>query len=179
MATGALGYIGLENDSDTSGAAVAVNLLTGLLWEFGVATTTVTMSDLLGTSCAGYGGCANCPSTDACLSTCPITQYPVTDSATCIPCTTCPDGCVRGDNCYLCYDIYCTTCSTFETGSCTNCEGATTLANSRCVCSERNIYGELMTRGDDESYCCAHGCGACTAEVHFVACTACLDDKYG
>jgi hypothetical protein len=163
-------YIVEDNSSYTKtiGYKSGFNYFTGFLYEFGISNYQFDVSTLVAiTGCQTDGNsydCSFCPEigvTDDCLSTCEITEFPVS-GGDCGDCDgTCSEGCVRSENCYLCYDYHCSSCTSFVSSACLSCEEPGLSESTNCSCNE-NMYGDLYQRSSNEDPCCAARCGNCT-----------------
>ena len=81
-----------------------------------------------------------------CLSTCLINDYPQSN-ADCGDCqASCLNGCVKGTDCYLCYDYHCTDCTDFDSGSCATCDSLTSSSGGACTCSATDWKGDIYER---------------------------------
>ncbi|CAG9335172.1 unnamed protein product [Blepharisma stoltei] len=103
----------------------------------------------------------------SCLSTCSYSAYQ--DGASCLSCSSCTKGCVRGNSCNICYDILCLVCSGFGAGKCTQCISSANLVSGSCFCNPG--YGASV----DGLSCalCPSECSLCTISI-YNKCTACI-----
>ena len=129
--------------------------------------------------------CTNCSSSCAggtadCLANLDITAY---DGGSCAG--GCDRGCRRGEACqtcdgsdtlcHLCFDVECTKCTDYDSGSCETgkclASGNSAVGTGTCACNSG--YG----RASEDELCktCHTNCGSCTASEtgNYAACTGC------
>ena len=167
-----------ETDSDSSGSSSNVRYFSGFIYQVAIANYLITPSTLFEDTCSGYSGCNSCPTNGECLSLCPFDEYPNTDG-TCGSClSSCSEGCVRAQNCYLCFDFHCETCTNWPDGACTDCE-AVAEGTTSCTCTT-NFNGDQYTRSNTniEEPCCASGCYVCDDVRDFIHCSQCLTSHF-
>ena len=104
------------------------------------------------------GYCSNCPP-GACVIDCAITHTLVDGS--CAECNDCPQGCIYPEDCDMCLDRYCATCSNYE-----NCETCAVNAEFNpetgiCEC-------DASHRPSDDFQCvdCNPACALCEDETN-------------
>ena len=177
---GSWGAIGARYDG-SSGTTSVVNHFQGFIYsinvEMGLQTTSTIQGYVTSSGCQD-GTCSICPTaTTTCLWTCAIDQYAI--NSTCTACPTCPtqhptdwDGCVRAENCNVCFDDQCSRCTNFDQGSCSDC---ITDANTKtaCVCDDFNYYS------DSQHAClpCSTNCADCFGDTKY-ECTNCRSGFY-
>ena len=152
-------YIGFKHNKDLDGP----NPFNGFMYEVGVSNYAIDLGTLFSSSCSASSSsytCGVCPVDGVCLSRCSISEYPSDeDCGTCDE--SCSTGCVRSQNCHLCFDFHCSTCSTFSEDSCTECEESAELNSDNCACG-LNFNGDPFLRDSLPSPCCAARCATCS-----------------
>ena len=170
-------YIGYK---DLTGVGSGTDRYLGFMYQSGISNYVANVASLVATSgCVQDGtsyACSTCPivnGSDNCLSMCDIDQYPVR-GGDCQSCDgSCTQGCVRAENCYLCYDYHCEACDTFVSAECLTCELPGIVDSpSNCYCTD-NINANQLTRSTVEEPCCATRCGSCTEPQYYQYCTSC------
>ncbi|CAG9335204.1 unnamed protein product [Blepharisma stoltei] len=109
----------------------------------------------------------------SCLWTCDINNYYTGSS--CSSCNSCSLGCRRSQNCNICYDLLCDTCSGFDSGECINCVSNATPSAGVCACNTN-----YLVSGDGLScnWACTIGCASCTGYLVYNQCITCKSNYY-
>ncbi|CAG9334513.1 unnamed protein product [Blepharisma stoltei] len=126
------------------------------------------------------GDCKSCSSCDYtlpefCLDDCPFHQFYDPDKNKCVECDSSCGSCVRKENCSLCIDKLCSSCSTFE-DACDKClENASMNEDSICKCADEFIYNPsvgLCTECYEINSLCVISCPTLYISQENYTCTA-------
>ena len=140
----------------------------GFIYSIAIYFTRPSLSTLVSNSC---DKCSICPAIGICMPSCNITTYSSTVSD-CIQCnSTCTTGCRNSENCNLCDDSNCLTCTKYTNNSCTECKENFEIQNSTCVaCSDSKYYNSTLMKCE----ACIGLCLSCTS-LNF--CTSCVGNS--
>lgn len=148
------------------------NYYTGYIRSISVWNTDQNLIGEVITSCKG--NCNICPGTGLCLSDCEYTSY---INNTCQACNqNCTAGCVRPDDCNLCYDRLCGSCSDYTPVGCTECVDGASFISNVCYCTS----GPAKAKTNGNLYCstqCMSYCATCTSSNNG-DCTSCSSGYY-
>lgn len=104
------------------------------------------------------GSCEICPKSGICLNNCKYYQY---FSNNCTNCSqSCIDGCVRQEDCNLCFDRLCESCFDYSSTGCTKCVNGAVMKNGECQCEN----GDVQVKDNGNYYCkvnCMEYCKGC------------------
>ena len=143
------------------------NYYQGFIYSIEIYSSSASSDLIVSTAC---DGCSICPLSGICYSLCNITSY-LSDSQ-CAQCATnCTYGCRHSENCKLCYDDNCISCSKYDETGCYECKENYEVQNYRCVeCSNTEFYN-ADTKTCDQ---CGGLCLSCVAED---SCVTCMDNS--
>ena len=182
--------IGARLDSN-GGSYQVTNYFNGFIYSLyyygGTVYNEATMNGFVVSEASCNGVCSFCPSTNSnwCLWNCLPSEYYNWTDHQCQTCSSnCPvnhpnawDGCVRAENCALCYDNECETCDGFYSDStCTQCIAAASgnsNGTSNCSCPS----GEYYSLDDHTCIACDSRCTTCTGPSNF-ECPTCASHTY-
>ena len=117
--------------------------------------------------------CLVCPATGLCIPDCNISSYYNNSSNQCVECRSdCLYGCSNNQNCSLCLDPYCSTCTCFTTDSCIECVTNYQIVNNICVPCDSSTYYDEQQKTCRE---CLNLCKECTSAT---ACTSCSENSH-
>ena len=147
----------------------------GFIWMFRLSNQNLASSNFVQSS--GCSGCSLCPAgnSNACLSTCDLTEY--ISSSSCKDCSSeCSKfGCVRPDiKCNLCQDQKCSICETFSSG-CTECisHAYINTTDGLCVCDYNYIWDDII----EECRPCGLNCQTCDGGG-YLGCSQCKEGYF-
>ena len=159
-------HIGKETETDNSFNAYNGKYYSGFMYEMGFSNKDISFQYVYKTSGCG-GHCSNfCDyASNLCLSTCEITQWPMSDyNQSCGTCDgSCTEGCVRNDDCGLCPSYECKTCNGFDSSdTCSACYTGKTdsVAAPNCQCNDHPL-GQWYSTVTDECQQCHPNCTSC------------------
>ena len=112
------------------------NYWIGTLYMFKIYPLSLSPLDYSLTCDTSTYSCTICPYlTKICLETCEHGYW--WSQNACTQCDSCSySSCVRQDTvCNLCFDVACQVCSTFESGSCSQCKPNAVLSSGSCACA--------------------------------------------
>jgi len=99
-----------------------------------------------------------------CFSSCGVEQYQDA-TGSCLGCNDCPEGCVRGTDCNLCFDSSCGNCFSFDDGACISCDA------SPCNCPAGYFEEDVTCK------LCHPGCTECSSS-RYNGCSVCISGQY-
>lgn len=145
---------------------------TGYIQSMTVWNTDQSLTGEVSSSCTG--GCTICPITGTCLTDCGVEYY---YSSSCTNCkSACTEGCVRGEDCNLCYDRLCEFCGDYTSSGCTKCVDGASFVSGVCQCTS----GTSMSRSNGNLYCattCMAYCATCYSSTNG-GCLSCNDGYF-
>ena len=116
--------------------------------------------------------CNLCQPTGICLPTCNITSFYSETIFSCIDCPTdCVNGCRNSNNCNLCNDSNCISCSTYDPTSCIVCTSGFEINIKGCVgCNSTSYYSP-------DTKICVSCTGLCESCDNSTFCTSCTENS--
>ena len=109
-----------------------------------------------------------CNISEICIPNCKINEFYNSSIAQCIECnTSCTNGCRNQENCTLCVDPNCVSCSSYEVGSCVECENFYEVQNNSCQMCNASAYFDPL---DKICKVCASQCASCSSLTQCLAC---------
>ena len=139
-------------------SSLLTSYYTGFINSFTVWNSYQSLASQFLTSCSG--GCSICPSNGVCLPACDIGSYYTTSCQSCS--SACKNGCVRNNDCNICYDRLCDTCTDYTSTGCSKCVDGASLVSGVCSCNT----GVAGTKANGNLYCasnCMQYCLTCTS----------------
>ena len=144
---------------------------TGFIYEINVYINSPSISTFITTN--NCNGCSFCPVSGSCIPSCTVNQYYSTNTQECTNCpSTCTNGCRNSQNCSLCIDDYCVSCTSVNFGSCSQCIPYFEVQNFKCVpCNSSSYY-------DFNTFSCLLCTGLCTSCISETICFECVKNSY-
>ena len=129
---------------------------TGYIRSISVWNTDYSLKNQVSTSCSG--NCIFCPLTGSCLTNCALTSFYLNACQDCS--NSCNAGCVRSQDCNLCYDRLCYICTDYTSTGCSKCVDGASLVSGSCKCNN----GNALIASNGNLYCsttCMSYCATC------------------
>ena len=157
--------VGLPLYVGTSGTSDDYN---GFIYSIGIYSSYPTAE----TPISQCNQCNLCQPSGICLPVCNITSFYADSILQCIECPqNCVNGCRNSENCNMCNDIHCISCSTYDSNSCIICSSGYEVQNQVCVaCNSTSYYNT-----DIKS--CTNCTGLCENCNSTVFCTKCIENS--
>ena len=119
------------------------------------------------------GSCNVCLPSNACIPNCNITMFINQSTLECSSCPLeCKNGCKHNNNCNLCQDAYCISCTSYDQYSCITCISGYELINSACFPCNSLSYYDTATK---TCKICTNLCDGCVSEYN---CTSCKENSF-
>ena len=115
------------------------------------------------------GYCSTCPP-GVCIINCPISTTLI--DGECVECNNCPQGCIYPEDCTMCLDRYCETCSTYE-----DCEACVVNAEFNAETGECECDASHRPSEDFQCVDCHPACALCDDETNST-CDECNEGFY-
>lgn len=131
----------------------------GFLYSFELYIVTPDINELVLTS--NCDNCIACLPSNECLINCDINEFYNETISQCVECShNCFSGCRNSDNCNLCIDDNCVSCSNYNMSSCIECASNYELANNMCsLCKSSTFYNSQQQNCED----CPNICKKCSS----------------
>ena len=141
----------------------------GFVYSLDIFVVSPLLNDLVSINC---DQCSVCPNTGICIVDCNITNY---YNQTILGCSNCPAACVNGCrnnyNCNLCSDLFCRSCTSYNTSSCTDCINGYEIINYTCQsCNNISYYDNSLKK-------CTKCKGLCISCISQYNCTECKNNS--
>ena len=138
----------------------------GFIYSIAIYLKNSELNSVLTTAC---DACAVCPLSGICIPSCNITAYYSNNILECLQCNyTCVNGCRNSEDCNLCYDSNCVSCSNYDMNHCNECVSGYEVLNGTCVnCSDTEYY-------DSSTKTCEKCTGLCQSCLSSTVCISCV-----
>ena len=119
-------------------------------------------------SISNCDSCSMCLPSQICIPNCSFSSFLNTTIQECKNCTAdCTTGCRNQENCTLCIDPYCASCSSYLLDSCVECDSGYEVYNYSCIlCNSTSYYSSI----DKICEICPERCASCISSTGCLQC---------